>query len=119
MFPAAGVPNVPYTPAWPPLLPTVLLPPIHAHRFVEGLSSQRSLRLPLLLLASKPSPPKSQRLPPVSVQLLAAPRLPGTFPAAGVPNAPYTPGVIPLLGIVLLPPIQVHSFAAVVWAFAT
>ena len=89
----------------------MLLPPIHAHSFVEGLYSQMSLRLPLLLLASKPEPPKSQKLPLLSVQLEANSRLPGMFPAANTPNVPYTPGWPPLLPTVLLPLIHAHSFA--------
>src|ERR1035437_6906878 len=107
MLPAAGAPNVPYTPDWP----TVLLPPIQAHSFVEGLNSQRSLRSPKLPLASKPAPPKSQRLPLLSVQFEAYQRLLGMFPAAGVPNVPYTPN----WPTTSLPPIQVHSFCCA-WA---
>jgi hypothetical protein len=37
MLPAAGVPKAPYTPDWPPVLPTVLLPPIHAHSIRGGI----------------------------------------------------------------------------------
>ena len=105
MFPAANTPNVPYTPGWP----TVLLPPIHAHSFVEGLYCQRSLRPASLPSASTPKPPKSQKLPLLSVQLAATMRLPGMFPAANVPNVPYSPDWPQLRqGTVLLPPIHAH-----------
>ena len=40
------------------------------------------------------------------------------FPAAGTPSVPSTPGQPPELPSVLLPPIQVHSSVAVVWAAA-
>jgi hypothetical protein len=79
---------VPYMSGWL----TLWLPPIHAHWFVEGLNSQRSLRTPSPPLASKPMPPKSQRWPLMSVQLEALERLPGIFPPAGVPNVSYKPG---------------------------
>ena len=46
MFPAAGIPNVPYIPGWPPLTPTVLLPPIHPHCRVNGTNTQSSFRSP-------------------------------------------------------------------------
>src|ERR1017187_3860255 len=45
-------------------------------------------------------------------------RLPGIFPAAGTPNVPSTPGLPPttLTGTVVLPPIHVHSFLALILA---
>ena len=98
MFPAAGTPSVPYTPCWPHNTGTAQQgsprsrPPIQAHSFVEGSNSQRSLRVAQLPMASKPWPPKSQKLPLLSVQAEAPERPPGMFPAAGTPNVPYTPG---------------------------
>jgi hypothetical protein len=71
---------------------TVLLPPIQVHCCVEGLNSQRSLSSPKFPLASAPSPPKSQKLPLLSVQVAALSRPPGVLPGEGVPNVPYTPG---------------------------
>ena len=53
-----------------------------------------------------PQPPKSQKFPLLSVQLEADARLPGMFPAANVPNVPYTP----YWPAVLLPPIHAHWF---------
>ena len=84
MLPALGVPMVPYTPAWL----AVLLPPIHVQRPVLGLNLQRSFSVPPFPLVSKPIPPKSQRLPLLSVQVAGETRLPGMFPADGVPNVP-------------------------------
>src|SRR5258708_23922355 len=104
MCPGGGVPNVPDTPR--PVAPlSVLFPPIHAHWLVEGSYSQRSLREPYLPTESAPSPPKSQRLPLLSVQLTADERFPGMFFAAGLPNVPYTLG-----SGVFVPFIQAHSF---------
>src|SRR5437899_8391550 len=112
MFPAAGVPKVPYTPC----CLGVLLPPIQVHSRVEGLSSQRSLKSAVPLEVT-PVPPKSQKLPLISVQLAAEARLPGVFPVAGVPNVPYTPvwphcfeAPITMQFRVLLPPTHAHSW---------
>ena len=105
-LPAAGVPSVPYTPDWPPVLPIVLLPLTQVHSFEEGVYSQRSLRSPSVPTESKPYPPKSQRLPLLSIHPIELPRAPGTFPDASVPSVPYTPSWL----AELLPPIQVHSF---------
>ena len=84
----------------------MLLPPIHAHSRVEGLNCQKSLNS-----LSTPFPPKSQKLPFRSVQLVAAYRPPGMFPAAAEPKVPYTPAwqTSLLQDMVLLPPIQAHS----------
>ena len=71
---------------------TVLLPPIHVHSCVEGWNSHRSFSSPKFPLASTPSPPKSQKLPLLSVQVAALSRAPGMLPAAAAPNVPYTPG---------------------------
>ena len=88
-----------------------MLPLIQAHSLVEGLNFHRSLRYPKFPLASTPWPPKSQKSPLLSVQFEAPHRIPGMLAAAGVPNVPYTPGVVgPTLPDVLRPPIQVHSF---------
>ena len=54
---------------------------------------QRSLRFPNVLSVSQPDPPKSQKLPLLSIQLLVHSRPPGRLVAAGVPNTPYTPGL--------------------------
>ncbi len=75
MFPAAGVPTVPYTPGWPhtgALLVqegSALLPPIHAHWLVDVLYSHRSFRSPNAPLPSMPDPPNSQKLPLLSVHV--------------------------------------------------
>ena len=68
----------------------VLLPPIHVHCLLVGLNSQRSFSAPKFSLASNPSPPKSRKLPLLSVQVAALSRPPGMLPAEGVPNVPYT-----------------------------
>src|ERR1700690_1109554 len=47
----------------------------------EGTYCQRSFRFPV--------PPRSQKLPPLSVQLAAGTRPPGTFDEANVPMALY------------------------------
>ena len=89
MFPAAGVPNAVLTPGVLGLLVTV-----QVHSFVERLNIQRSLRTPSILttVPTLPAwPPKSQKLPLLSVQLTVSSRPPGMFPAAGTPNVPYTP----------------------------
>src|ERR1019366_10384658 len=44
--------------------------------------------------------------------LLPEPRPPGTFPAAGVSNVPYTPGWPLPATTELLPPIHAHSLVA-------
>ena len=54
---------------------------------------------------SMPSPPKSQKLPEASVQLVGATRAPGTFPAEAVPWVPYDPVASPMDD----PLIHVHS----------
>src|ERR1017187_3127794 len=60
-------------------------------QIVGGGYTQRSLSAPKLPLASRPSPPKSQRLPLLSVQLVASSRPPGMFVLAGDCSVPYTP----------------------------
>src|ERR1700676_3469829 len=99
-------------PGWPPAPPagtgTVLLPPIHVHWLVDGVNFHRSLRKPVFPLASRPAPPKSQKLPLLSVQLTAEKREPGVLPAAGTPNVPYTAVREWVFPAVLLPAIQVH-----------
>src|ERR1019366_5034555 len=94
----------------------MLLPPIQVHSTEEVSNSQTSLRYPCEPPASRPSPPKSQRWPLLSVQLAAVRRLPGRFPAAGVPKVPYTPpgrAHRPFLQFdVLIPPIQVQLLGA-------
>lgn len=64
LFPAAGEPNAPYTPGrWP------IGPPTQVHSLVEGLYSHRSPKVPPPYV---PSPPKSHKLPLLSVQRPAA-----------------------------------------------
>ena len=53
-----------------------------------GCYSHRSLRSVELPLEFKYSPPNSQRLSLLSIQLDAPTRLPGMFPAAGTPSVP-------------------------------
>ncbi len=100
MFVAAAVATVPYTPA----AFALSLPLIHVHCLVEGLNSQRSLRLPVVPLLSAPAPPISQKLPLWSVQETAEFLAPGTFAAAGTPRVPKTDAAL----TVLLPLIHVH-----------
>src|ERR1035441_9178812 len=73
-------------------------------QIVGGGYTQRSLSAPKLPLASRPSPPKSQRLPLLSVQLVASSRPPGMFVLAGDCSVPYTPD----RKGVPLPPIHTH-----------
>ena len=81
----AATPCVPYTPFPSDVLP-VLLPLIHVHILVVGLNSQRSLRKPFGALPPGPHfPPKSQKLPLLSIQLTAPNRPPVTFVVAGAP----------------------------------
>lgn len=84
MFEFEGVPIVPYTPEAPHAEEAVqagstLLPAIQAHSPVDGLYSHRSLSNPPPMneMESSPSPPKSQRLPLLSVQVIAHSREPG------------------------------------------
>jgi len=51
-------------------------------------------------------PPKSQKLPLLSVHVVAPWRAPGKFASAGVPNVPYTAEREKVTGP--LPPIQVQ-----------
>src|SRR5580692_2710990 len=90
----------------------MLLPAIQAHSFKSGLNSQRSSRSPPVPPAPQPSPPNSQSLPLLSVQLDADVREPGELPEAGMPIVPYTPGEaeeLPTTGIMLFPAIHAHS----------
>ena len=67
---------------------TVLLPPIHVHSLVVGLNSQRSFRSPPFWFASNPAPPKSQKLPLLSLPYDVRYRPPGMFAAAAEPRDP-------------------------------
>src|ERR1700677_2022412 len=91
MLSASGVPKVSYTPGGTQLAVQVfgggMAPPIHAHSFDNGKYSQRSLSATL----PGSMPPKSQKLPLLSIQFEPSDRPAGTFPAAGPPNVPYTP----------------------------
>jgi hypothetical protein len=88
------------------------LPPIQAHWLVDGLNSHKSFSSPKLFvlpLASQPKPPKSHKLPFLSIQVTLLVRLPGVFPGAGVPKVPDTPDCAPvMLDTVLLPLIHAH-----------
>src|SRR5208282_3902676 len=96
----AGTPCVPYAPTCPhqfnseELSPQieVLFPLIHAHCWVDGLNSQRSYwslaEKSLLSQKIEPRPPKSQKLPSLSVQPMAPTRLPGLMFGANTPSVP-------------------------------
>src|ERR1700733_4444414 len=84
-FPGAAVPSVPYVPdasTWSDPLTHVHWPPLYSHK------SLRSFAPPI---ESSPSPPKSQKLPDLSVQLTAFCLAPGMLPGAAVPCVPYIP----------------------------
>jgi hypothetical protein len=94
MFVGAGVP---WTPKSAGVKPQVSkkgnvggVPLIHAHSFAVGSNAQTSLQKadPVLLVVVAWIPPKSQRLPVESVQLMAFSRLAGIFPIEGTPSVP-------------------------------
>src|SRR5580658_6514027 len=99
---AAGMPWAPKLPGWPARFE----PPIHVQvGFCPGVNFQRSLRSPEVLAESKPSPPKSQRLPSGPSQETAAALAPGVLSGAAEPSVPYVPGWLAACE----PMIQLHS----------
>ena len=66
----------------------VSLPPIHAHSSMEDLNSHRSLAIPL-----PEAPPRSQKLPTLSVQIADDSRPEGVFAGDQVRIEPYVPAL--------------------------
>ncbi len=88
----------------------MLLPLTQVHSFEVGSNSHRSLRGPLAPSGSIRPPPKSQRLPELSVQETLESLPPGIFAVEGAPSVPKTLEVAP--DRTLLPPTQAQPLTA-------
>src|SRR5579862_5430122 len=95
LFPAAGTPMLPYTPA----APAVPGPFIQVQTLLVGLYIHKSLSMPF-----KSVPPKIQKFPFASTQFTISVKPPGTFETAGTPWVPKLAVAL----LTLLPFIQVH-----------